>query len=499
MLSAKSKHSRFRATVACLLLAAPLGAGAAELKGLLLFDDPAQPGKATAGGDLVIAGTAPAHATSHADAVGTSLSGVITTITGTANALTATPGISPGTQYSIVADLFSPVAARSSWRSLYQTAATPGTDDGEYFIRNNNDRLGVADIDYSTTAIPETLWTRLVVTVDLTQAGGAAAPKFKTYFNGTLVHSHTGTVNAGTTGRFALGSAVHFFADNNGENGSLNIGALAIYNGVLAPAEVTALGAAGRPIANQPPSIAEGSPRSQEAVMNGPGVDLVFNASDPNNVPADHPAVAVSWYDAVKWCNARSEMEGRRPVYFTDAIGTAVCRTGQSDLTSANVNWAGDGYRLPTESEWERASRGDIAQAQFPWGNDNGDLRANHWDYQLFNGRAPDEDYPYTEKVGFFDGTQPGGAPNMANGFGLHDMAGNAWEWTWDRMGNYSADTRYDPRGPDTGSQRIQRGGSWWNYVDQANNYQRLPFPPDGTDDYGMIGFRCVRAIHPNE
>jgi formylglycine-generating enzyme required for sulfatase activity len=192
-------------------------------------------------------------------------------------------------------------------------------------------------------------------------------------------------------------------------------------------------------------------------------------------------------------------MEGRRPVYFTDAAGTQVYRSGQVDLTTAQVNWAGDGYRLPTESEWERASRGGLEQAQFPWGDAAGGTRANHWDYQLIKGRAPAGDYPYTEKVGYFDGTQPGGAPDGANGFGLYDMAGNAWEWTWDRMGDYGADTQYDPRGSDTGTQRIQRGGAWWNYVDQANNFQRLPFPPDGSDDYGMIGFRCVRAMHPNE
>ncbi|MGL4400325.1 MAG: formylglycine-generating enzyme family protein, partial [Luteolibacter sp.] len=193
----------------------------------------------------------------------------------------------------------------------------------------------------------------------------------------------------------------------------------------------------------------------------------------PYVVPADHPAVAVSWYDSVKWCNARSEMEGRRPVYFTDAAATLVYRTGQVDLTTAQVNWAGDGYRLPTESEWERASRGGLEQAQFPWGDDNGNARANHWDYQLIKGRAPASDYPYTEKVGYFDGTQPGGAPDGANGYGLYDMAGNAWEWTWDRMGDYSPDTQYNPRGSDTGTQRIQRGGAWWNYVDQANNFQR--------------------------
>jgi len=227
-------------------------------------------------------------------------------------------------------------------------------------------------------------------------------------------------------------------------------------------------------------------------------VTLRYN-QPPYIVPADHPAVAVSWYDSVKWCNARSEMEGRRPVYFTDAAGTLVYRTGQVDLTTAQVNWAGDGYRLPTESEWERASRGGLEQAQFPWGDANGNTRANHWDYQLIKGRAPAGDYPYTEKVGYFDGTQPGGAPDGANGYGLYDMSGNAWEWTWDRMGDYSPDTQYNPRGSDTGTQRIQRGGAWWNYVDQANNFQRLPFPPDGSDDYGMIGFRCVRAMHPNE
>jgi len=228
-------------------------------------------------------------------------------------------------------------------------------------------------------------------------------------------------------------------------------------------------------------------------------VTLKYNQA-PYNVPMDHPAVAVSWYDSVKWCNARSEMEGRRPVYFTDTSATAVYRTGENDLVAANVNWAGDGYRLPTESEWERASRGGLEGKKFPWGDEDADLRSNSWNFQLFTGRAPDEDFPYTERVGYFDGTQPGGMPDMKNGYGLHDMSANAWEWVWDRMGDYSADKQYDPKGPDEGGvQRVQRGGSWWNYVDQATNFQRLPFPPNGSDDYGMIGFRCVRGLHPNE
>jgi|GEM_PF-962600 len=227
-------------------------------------------------------------------------------------------------------------------------------------------------------------------------------------------------------------------------------------------------------------------------------VTLLYNQA-PYNVPMDHPAVAVSWYDAAKWCNARSEMEGRRPAYYADANAMVVYRTGQIDLASSQVNWAGDGYRLPTEAEWERASRGGLEGKRFAWGDADPELRANHWNYQLLTGRAPDQPYPYTERVGHFDGTQSGGGGDVVNGYGLYDMAGNAWEWVWDRMGDYQADEQFHPRGPDIGNQRVQRGGSWWNYTDQATNFQRLPFPPDGSDDYGMIGFRCARGAHPNE
>ena len=213
----------------------------------------------------------------------------------------------------------------------------------------------------------------------------------------------------------------------------------------------------------------------------------------------DEPAVAISWYNAVKWCNARSEMEGRIPVYHGDTAGLTVYRSGQIDLTNAHVNWSGNGYRLPTESEWERASRGGIENQPYPWGVANADFRANHWNYELYLGVAPSADFPYLLPVGSFDGTQAGETFDTANAYGLYDMVGNAWEWTWDRMNTYSADPKINPRGPDAGAFRVQRGGSWWNYIDQATNFQRLAFPPNGTDDYGMNGFRCVRGLHPNE
>jgi uncharacterized repeat protein (TIGR02543 family) len=216
-------------------------------------------------------------------------------------------------------------------------------------------------------------------------------------------------------------------------------------------------------------------------------------------VTANKPAVAISWYNAVKWCNARSEMEGRIPAYHADTAGATIYRTGQIDLTTAHVNWSGNGYRLPTESEWERASRGGIENQPYPWGGGNCDFRANHWNYELYLGVAPSQDFPYLLAVGTFNGTQLGENYDTVNAYGLYDMVGNAWEWTWDRMNTYTADTKINPRGPNTGAFRVQRGGSWWNYVDQATNFQRLAFPPNGTDDYGMNGFRCIRGLHPNE
>jgi formylglycine-generating enzyme required for sulfatase activity len=89
---------------------------------------------------------------------------------------------------------------------------------------------------------------------------------------------------------------------------------------------------------------------------------------------------------------------------------------------------------------------------------------------------------PYTSPVGSF-------APN---GYGLYDMAGNVWEWCWDRFGNRYAGGK-DPHGPRTGNKRVFRGGFWYGYAHCARSYNRSDNKPDYATTY--VGFRCVKGL----
>jgi formylglycine-generating enzyme required for sulfatase activity len=208
---------------------------------------------------------------------------------------------------------------------------------------------------------------------------------------------------------------------------------------------------------------------------------------------ATHPVQTISWYDCVKWCNARSEWEGRAPAYFTDAGQTTVYRTGRVDVAGSGVNWSG-GYRLPTEAEWEKASRGGASGYRFPWSDSyNIDWsRANYQSSQNFSYDVnPIHGYDTNFTGGGFPYTSPVGS-FAPNGYGLYDMAGNVSEWCWDWYGAYSSAPVTDPRGPATGTSRVRRSGSWNDYADGLRCAYRATGTPAGASF--VLGFRCARG-----
>lgn len=286
------------AAVLC-CLPASVGAAGAELRGLWEFQDSSNLGKGTVGHDLIVSGTAPTWAAAVGDDASRSLSGVITTVRGAANRILAPHGIPAnggGTlvnQASWVMDIFSPAASRSQWRTIFQTDLN-NTSDGDYFIRNTDDALGVGAIGYSSVPINETVWTRLVITMDLALSGN----DFKTYLNGSLFHTHA--PNQTVDGRFALQpgtTGVLMFTDEDGEDYPLHVAGLAIYDGVLTPQEVALIGGPGDsmilPDAGNPPVITVQSAGPSQVVALAQNA-FTFVATDPEGANVQ---VQVDWGD----------------------------------------------------------------------------------------------------------------------------------------------------------------------------------------------------------
>ena len=190
------------------------------------------------------------------------------------------------------------------------------------------------------------------------------------------------------------------------------------------------------------------------------GLWMSVMGDNPSRFEGDHrPVETVSWLDTVRFCNALSEREGLRPAYRID---------GQE------VSWdrSADGFRLPTEAEWEYAAR--AGERHLYAGSD--DLDAVAW----WGQNSGKETHPVGQK--------------QSNAWGLHDLSGNVWEWCWDWFDGYPTEPVVDPVGPDTGSLRVFRGGSWWNgdpHILRAA--ARLRSVPSGRG--GFVGFRLARDV----